>query len=262
MDSPDNDEKVQVLTVGGAANLQSSSKKKRRKKKKKKKEPVNQRSSETDLLSATNTDNTNALALESGDPAVDESAETQQTEEKTTPITESLDTSALELEESERENDDDHRHTNDDPWSSFTKPRPVYSDLLDRSSLEEEDKRNHDDPLMRSPSVKSVVQIDDLYQQHDDTDNKSHDLFWLFLCFMGIMASFVCYGLLLEYATSGGRKLHELSFLFVTSGLYTQIAAAGRYIRAETPTTMPPARFAVLGLTSMGSTFCSVRSLR
>ena len=92
--------------------------------------------------------------------------------------------------------------------------------------------------------------------------SKTNDVIWLLLCFLGIMASFVCYGLLLEYTTSGGRKLHELSFLFVTSGLYTLTAAAGRYVRAETPTTIPPARFAILGLTSMGSTFCSVRSLR
>lgn len=91
---------------------------------------------------------------------------------------------------------------------------------------------------------------------------QQHQVFWLIICFLGIMASFVCYGLLLEYTTSGGRKLHELSFLFVTSGLYTLTAAAGRYVRDETPTTIPPARFAVLGLTSMGSTFCSVRSLR
>jgi len=94
------------------------------------------------------------------------------------------------------------------------------------------------------------------------SNKKTHELLWLFACFCGIMFSFVCYGLLLEYTTSGGRKLHELSFLFVTSGLYTLTAAAGRYVRDETPTTIPPARFAVLGLTSMGSTFCSVRSLR
>jgi len=94
------------------------------------------------------------------------------------------------------------------------------------------------------------------------TTTSSSELVWLIVCFLGIMASFVCYGLLLEYTTSGGRKLHELSFLFVTSGLYTLTAAAGRYVRDETPTTIPPARFAVLGVLSMGSTFCSVRSLR
>ena len=76
------------------------------------------------------------------------------------------------------------------------------------------------------------------------------------------MGSFVCYGLLLEFATSGGKHLHELSFLFVTSLLYTVTAGAGRYIRQEEHTTIPPAQFAVLGLTSMGSTFFSVRALR
>jgi drug/metabolite transporter (DMT)-like permease len=105
------------------------------------------------------------------------------------------------------------------------------------------------------------VNIDDLYQEQLQ-NSKTSDLFWLFICFIGIMASFVCYGLLLEYTTSGGRKLHELSFLFVTSGLYTITAAAGRYVRGEVPTTIPPSRFAILGLTSMGSTFTSVRSLR
>mmetsp|Transcript_63918 Transcript_63918/g.71430 ORF Transcript_63918/g.71430 Transcript_63918/m.71430 type:complete len:481 (-) Transcript_63918:6-1448(-) len=105
------------------------------------------------------------------------------------------------------------------------------------------------------------VNIEELYQEESQS-SKTHDLIWLALCFFGIMASFVCYGLLLEYTTSGGRKLHELSFLFVTSGLYTLTAAAGRYVRGETPTTIPPSRFAILGLTSMGSTFTSVRSLR
>ncbi|CAB9521002.1 35 member B1 [Seminavis robusta] len=109
---------------------------------------------------------------------------------------------------------------------------------------------------------KKTSTMEDLYQNPTLQPTRSNELFWLFLCFMGIMASFVCYGILLEYTTSGGRKLHELSFLFVTSGLYTITAAAGRYVRDETPTTIPPARFAVLGLTSMGSTFCSVRSLR
>jgi solute carrier family 35 (UDP-galactose transporter), member B1 len=111
--------------------------------------------------------------------------------------------------------------------------------------------------------------LDSLYEvpivpialDHQESQTVSRNL-WLFACFLGIMVSFVAYGLLLEYATSGGRKLHELSFLFVTSGLYTLTAAAGRHVRDETPTSIPPARFAVLGLTSMGSTFCSVRSLR
>lgn len=87
-------------------------------------------------------------------------------------------------------------------------------------------------------------------------------IFWITFCFSGVMFSFVSYGLLLEYATLGSKKLHELSFLFVTSLLYTITAASGRYVRDESLTTIPPARFAVLGMMSMGSTFCSVRSLR
>ncbi|KAL3893146.1 MAG: hypothetical protein SGARI_008355, partial [Bacillariaceae sp.] len=100
------------------------------------------------------------------------------------------------------------------------------------------------------------IKVGDLYHEVPQS-SKANDLIWLFLCFIGIMASFVCYGLLLEYTTSGGRKLHELSFLFVTSGLYTLTAAAGRYVRGEEHTTIPPSRFAILGLTSMGSTFTS-----
>ena len=138
----------------------------------------------------------------------------------------------------------------------FVNPAPFRSDG-DKNN-------NHQDPLLHTtitanPSSGSGA-LEDLYQE--PTKQSGSELFWLFACFFGIMMSFVCYGLLLEYTTSGGRKLHELSFLFVTSGLYTVTAAAGRYVRAETPTTIPPARFAVLGLTSMGSTFCSVRSLR
>jgi len=85
---------------------------------------------------------------------------------------------------------------------------------------------------------------------------------WLLICFFGIMFSFILYGLLLEYVTSGGRKIHELSFVFITSILYTIVGAVGRHIRIEDTTQIPPARFVLLGLTSMGSSFCSLRSLR
>lgn len=111
------------------------------------------------------------------------------------------------------------------------------------------------------------VKIDDLYKSprivvEEERESKSTEYFWLAFCFFGIMGSFVAYGLLLEYATTGGKHLHELSFLFVTSLLYTCTAWFGRYIRAEKPSTIPPAQFAVLGMTSMGSTFFSVRALR
>ena len=130
-------------------------------------------------------------------------------------------------------------------------------------SVEEIDRRRQQ--MIKRASVK----LDDLYSAPPviDTEveaakHKSSEFFWLAFCFFGIMGSFVCYGLLLEYATSGGKHLHELSFLFVTSLLYTLTASVGRYIRAEEQSTIPPAQFFVLGLTSMGSTFCSVRALR
>ena len=155
----------------------------------------------------------------------------------------SVDNFALEYEESERETDDLEIATSGGNIIGTTTQEKTPKDSF--------------------PSNESVtpVNIDDLYQE-ESKSSKTHDLLWLFICFIGIMASFVCYGLLLEYTTSGGRKLHELSFLFVTSGLYTLTAAAGRYVRGEAQSTIPPSRFAILGLTSMGSTFTSVRSLR
>lgn len=142
----------------------------------------------------------------------------------------------------------------------------VSESIEDDDDISFEDEQEELVPLNKGEG--SNCQLDDLYA----TDDAEHEvepsltstgkLVWLAICFFGIMLSFVGYGILLEYATSGGRKLHELSFLFVTSLLYTVTAAAGRYVRDETPTTIPPARFAVLGITSMGSTFCSVRSLR
>lgn len=56
---------------------------------------------------------------------------------------------------------------------------------------------------------------------------------WLAICFMGIMGSFIIYGMVLEYATSGGRKLHELSYIFVTSSIYALTAYVGRLVQCE-----------------------------
>jgi len=97
-------------------------------------------------------------------------------------------------------------------------------------------------------------------ESNDDTPNAG--MLWLAICFFGIMGSFVLYGITLEYATSGGRRLHELSLIFVTSALYTFTAYIGRMVRGEEPTTVPRQNLMVLAMTSMGSTFTSVRSLR
>lgn len=110
--------------------------------------------------------------------------------------------------------------------------------------------------------IQDVIADEAASVQQQHKQSKGTEIIWLISCFLGIMGSFVAYGLLLEYATSGGKHLHELSFLFVTSLLYTVTASAGRYVRREKPSTIPPAQFAVLGLTSMGSTFFSVRALR
>jgi hypothetical protein len=158
---------------------------------------------------------------------------------------------ALELEDpSQRDEDEDDWNSPPQDEHADLDPTTPYTDDEDPKLATSMDPHNPN--LYPSSSAQAVETA---------TDNYS-DIVWLSICFLGIMASFVCYGLLLEYTTSGGRNLHELSFLFVTSGLYTLTAAAGRYVRDETPSTIPPARFALLGLTSMGSTFCSVRSLR
>ena len=56
---------------------------------------------------------------------------------------------------------------------------------------------------------------------------------WLVSCFIGIMASFIMYGIVMEFATSGNRKLHELSMIFLTSLMYSVTAYYGRYVNRE-----------------------------
>ncbi len=157
--------------------------------------------------------------------------------------------------------DQDEVSNNNDPdgMSASSKGKEV--------AFQEDEKKGDD--FMQDIPINDDRNPESLYASETDTSTqkrKSRDKMmehlWLAMCFFGIMISFVCYGLLLELSTSGDEPLHELSFLFVTSLLYTMTAAAGRYVRDEKPTTIRPARFAILGLTSMGSTFCSVRSLR
>lgn len=218
------DIKVQVITAGGAANA----KKKKKSKKKKTGDTIISPSSSPKRANKSRTMQHDAGA------AIPEQQNLQNSTKN--PPTAQF---SMEMETSDREQEHFQEH--------FSTPNSkASSNARDESFMDE---------------TVEPVKMETLIQEPPQT-TKSTELFWLLLCFAGIMASFVVYGVLLEYTTSGGRKLHELSFLFVTSGLYTITAAAGRYVRAETPTTIPPARFAILGLTSMGSTFCSVRSLR
>lgn len=64
-----------------------------------------------------------------------------------------------------------------------------------------------------------------------DTPNAGY--LWLGLCFVGIMCSFIVYGIVMEYATSGGRELHELSMIFLTSLMYSVTAWYGRRMNGE-----------------------------
>mmetsp|Transcript_21199 Transcript_21199/g.21316 ORF Transcript_21199/g.21316 Transcript_21199/m.21316 type:complete len:448 (-) Transcript_21199:160-1503(-) len=85
---------------------------------------------------------------------------------------------------------------------------------------------------------------------------------WLLFCVLGMITSLTMYGVVLEYATSGQRKLHELSFLFVTTSIYTITAYVARWLFGEKPSPISKYQMLVLSVTSLTSTFTSVRSLR
>lgn len=85
---------------------------------------------------------------------------------------------------------------------------------------------------------------------------------WLAFCAIGMVASLTLYGIALEFATSGGRKLHEWSFVFVTTSIYSITAFIARSVFGEKPTNISKYQMLTLSLTSIASTFTSVRSLR
>lgn len=159
-----------------------------------------------------------------------------------------------------KDHDDDDLSTSDEEEEDYLLSRDLKKDRYFKDNGSSSSTPSTDSSDGRNP--------EDLYDDHTNKDPSSSNeeqglnMVWLGFCFFGIMMSFVSYGYLLEYATSGGRKLHELSFLFVTSLVYTLTAATLRHVRDEVPTDIPRSRFAILGITSMGSTFCSVRSLR
>ena len=70
-----------------------------------------------------------------------------------------------------------------------------------------------------------------------DTPNAGY--LWLGFCFVGIMCSFIVYGIVMEYATSGGRELHELSMIFLTSLMYSVTAWYGRRFNGEVGFALP-----------------------
>lgn len=82
--------------------------------------------------------------------------------------------------------------------------KPTHSaddDHTDETCDETSRASSHEEPLQGTQSPQD--------NKEQTSHNWIHDLMWLAICFFGIMASFVTYGILLEYTTSGGRRLHE-----------------------------------------------------
>lgn len=85
---------------------------------------------------------------------------------------------------------------------------------------------------------------------------------WLIFCVIGMMSSLTMFGIVMEYATSGGRKLHELTYVFVTTSIYATIAYIARDLFGEKHSEISKYNMLTLSLTSISSTYTSVRSLR
>lgn len=101
------------------------------------------------------------------------------------------------------------------------------------------------------------------HHQKSSGDDEQHAGYgWLAFCVIGMVSSLTLYGIALEFATSGGRKLHEWSFVFVTTSIYAITAFIARSIFGEKPTEISKYNMLTLSLTSIASTFTSVRSLR
>jgi solute carrier family 35 (UDP-galactose transporter), member B1 len=102
------------------------------------------------------------------------------------------------------------------------------------------------------------------HEDHEDGDYSKMDnyYFWLAFCSLGMISSLTLYGITLEYATSGGRKLHEISFVFVTCSIYSITAYCCREYFQENRTEISKYQMLTLSCTSIASTISSVRSLR
>jgi UDP-galactose transporter B1 len=100
--------------------------------------------------------------------------------------------------------------------------------------------------------------------QNDHNEGEKHaGYMWLLICVVGTLSSLTLYGITLEYVTSGGRELHEVSFLFVTTSIYAMTAYTARWIFDEVPNeTISKYQMLTLSVTSIASTYTSVRSLR
>ena len=77
----------------------------------------------------------------------------------------------------------------------------------------------------------------ELAKKPADDHKEEYGLLHLAFCFCGIMGSFVCYGMVMEHATSGGNKLHEFSLIIsppLPSTLWWRCSAS------TSPQSLPP----------------------
>lgn len=99
--------------------------------------------------------------------------------------------------------------------------------------------------------------------ERDSSDVDRHAGYgWLAFCTAGMICTLTMYGIVLEYVTSGGRHLHELSFIFVTCSIYSMTAFIARSLFEEKPTEISKYEMLWLSTTSISSTFTSILSLR
>ena len=96
----------------------------------------------------------------------------------------------------------------------------------------------------------------------EDSGERNAGVHWLAFCALGMVSSLALYGVALEYATSGGRKLHELSFVFVTTTVYAITAGFMKWLFGEASADIPKKHMLILSFTSLASSWTSVRSLR
>ena len=100
------------------------------------------------------------------------------------------------------------------------------------------------------------------HSYYPESDDRHAGYGWLAVCVVGMLTSLTVYGVVLEYITSGGRELHEWSFLLISTSIYSVVAYIARSAFGEKQTEISRSNIVILSITSVASNFTSVRSLR
>lgn len=77
-----------------------------------------------------------------------------------------------------------------------------------------------------------------------------------------MISTLTLYGFVLEFITGGQKKLHELSFVFVTTSVYSITAFVFSHLFKEKKTTVSKYNMIFLSCSSIASTYTSILSLR